>query len=142
MAVPTLEVVLGTALIVRWQIRRMSLLTVLSFAAFIVAIGIGWWRGTLEQCGCFGAMLERSPGEAIAIDSLFLVVAIGIWRGAPAAGSPHDAPTRWKRSVLALAGTVTLAMYTVRAGNMNSQDTMNPDQNRASVFCLGARDTH
>ena len=85
--VPALEIVLGVALVTRWRVRQASLAAGAFLGVFIVAISFGWWRGTLDECGCFGAMLERSPPEAIAIDVVFLTLAVAVWRGSASVGS-------------------------------------------------------
>lgn len=106
---PAIEVVLGLALLLRWQTRRASLVAALALAVFLVLIGWGWWRGSLVDCGCFGAMLKRSPGEAFAIDSAFLLVAVAVWRGARGEAERGRFAHRWRVVVSVLAGGVSLA---------------------------------
>lgn len=80
--VPAAEVVLGIALLLRWGVRQTSMVAGAFMVVFMVSIGIGWSMGTLEECGCFGALLERSPGEAMLIDAIFLALAAAVWKGA------------------------------------------------------------
>ncbi len=109
LTVPAIEIGLGIALVLRWRIRRASALAALFMGGFVAIIAWGWWRGTLEECGCFGAMLERSPGEAIAIDTALFVLALTIWRGSHGEQDTGDGPFRWRRVVPFAAAGITLA---------------------------------
>ncbi len=110
--VPALEIVLGVALVARWRVRQASLTAGAFLGVFIVAISFGWWRGTLDECGCFGAMLERSPPEAITIDVLFLTLAIAVWRGATAVGrGPRNKD--WQQNAILAGAGVCAAVVTL-----------------------------
>jgi len=137
--VPPLEVVLGIALVFRWRVRHASLAAMAFLGAFIVAIGVGWSRGTLTECGCFGAVLERSPLEATIIDVVFLVLAVVVWRGSPPVGkSRGQRNAEWQKSaILGGAGVcalvVTLLSLLAGASGVQATDVGKPDPEMSSV---------
>lgn len=129
--VPTLEILLGTALVARWNMRRTSLFASIFLGVFIVAISVGWWRGTLDECGCFGAMLKRSPAEAIAVDVLFLALAIGVRRGSAATSGSIENTGRYKKAILGGVGVAALVLTVslILAGPSGLQATEGGDPN-------------
>ena len=81
------EAALGTALVSGW--RRPSVL-LLTNAAFLLFLGIvlwQWWHpGTAGMsCGCFGALLERTPAQAVGEDLAFVCLSGLAWLGRPQA---------------------------------------------------------
>lgn len=134
---PALEVLLGTALLLRWRVRGVSLVASALLAVFVVAIGFGWWRGTLEECGCFGAMLERSPGTAIAIDVLFLGVGIVVWRGTPLPGTSRRMGRWLKRAIVVAAGLgsflLTMSLYLAGPSGVRATEEGDRDPTMQSV---------
>jgi uncharacterized membrane protein YphA (DoxX/SURF4 family) len=51
---PTLEIVVGVALVVGVLTRFTAVVSLLLFIAFIIGISSVWARGILIDCGCFG----------------------------------------------------------------------------------------
>lgn len=51
---PSLEVVIGTALVLGLLTRGAAAVSVLMFVAFIIGISSVWARGIQIDCGCFG----------------------------------------------------------------------------------------
>ncbi len=137
LAVPAIEIALGIALVLRWRIRHASALAALFMGGFVGIIAWGWWRGTLEECGCFGAMLERSPGEAIAIDTALLLLALAIWRGSRGEQDAGDGPFRWKRFAPFTAGGIafvaTLWLFFAGATGVDATVSVDPHPDMASV---------
>jgi len=82
---PAGEVLLGVLFLAGWHLRKAGAIAAALMAVFIVAVGFGWWNGTLEECGCFGPFLERSPRDAILLDVVFLGLAVWIWYGSASA---------------------------------------------------------
>ncbi|MBW1896336.1 MAG: hypothetical protein JRI47_04700, partial [Deltaproteobacteria bacterium] len=74
-----LECTLGVGLIVNYRPRLILPLTALLVLGFVGATSWAWLTGTAEKCGCFGAWLERSPGEAVAGNVTLLVGAVVAW---------------------------------------------------------------
>jgi hypothetical protein len=87
-----IEAGLGAALLV--NLRRTPLLAAatLLVAFFLFLTGRGAWRAArgiadpAGACGCFGALVDRTPGEALVQDLLLLVPALALaWCGRPGA---------------------------------------------------------
>jgi len=73
---PTIEVVLGVMLIAGWRLRQASMATAAFLAVFGGVIAYGWAQGTLQDCGCFGSWLQRTPPQALAEDAGMLALAV------------------------------------------------------------------
>ena len=70
------EVGLGASLIFGWY-HRYALPTASLLMAFFTSLLIyAWHIGASVDCGCFGALVERGPGEAAVEDSIFLALLI------------------------------------------------------------------
>jgi uncharacterized membrane protein YphA (DoxX/SURF4 family) len=68
-ALPTIEIVIGTLLILGLFTRPMALLSGLFFLAFIIGISSAWARGLEINCGCFGnGGVPADPQRQYAID--------------------------------------------------------------------------
>lgn len=86
---PGIEVVIGAMLVAGWRRWEAAAVAAVLLGLFIVAIGLGSSRGTLEECGCFGPFLERSPRDALLIDVGFLALAgLALVGSRPGAGPP------------------------------------------------------
>jgi uncharacterized membrane protein YphA (DoxX/SURF4 family) len=68
-ALPTIEIVLGSLLLVGLFTRAMGVLSALFFLAFIIGISSAWARGLEINCGCFGnGGVPANPERQYAID--------------------------------------------------------------------------
>ena len=95
-ALGPIEFVLGWALLLNWYPRLCLPVAMVLMAAFTALTAKAWYMGASIDCGCFGALLERSPGEAAIEDGAMLVVLLFAWWGmrrsantAPAASRPN-----------------------------------------------------
>ena len=79
--IPAVEILIGVFLVVGWHLRKIGAGAGLMMIAFMAAIANGWLSGTLEECGCFGPFLERSPAQALLLDVVFLSLAGWVWKG-------------------------------------------------------------
>lgn len=104
---PAFEVALGVALLARWGVRQTSLMAVAFLAVFVAAISYGWWQGTLQECGCFGPFLKRSPRDALLIDLGFLALAAVVWKRARGGRAVFEG---WHKAVLGFVGVVALTV--------------------------------
>lgn len=66
------ELLLGTALLSGAFPRHSIAAGAGLVGMFALAVAWGWVRGCLEECACFGEMLQRSPGQALAEDIILL----------------------------------------------------------------------
>jgi uncharacterized membrane protein YphA (DoxX/SURF4 family) len=100
-----LEIVLGALLLAgAWPAGAAAGGAVL-LAAFIAIEAYGMIHGRTEACGCFGAYVQRTPGQVIAEDLLFIGFAgLALWglRGWRGLAAPRAA------AVLAAAGFLAL----------------------------------
>ncbi|MBP7147459.1 MAG: hypothetical protein KBD01_07925 [Acidobacteria bacterium] len=102
--VVALEAALGLALLV--NLRRPAVL-VLATCLMLAFLGLLGWEylhpaEDASSCGCFGNLVQRTPGEALAEDVVFLALALLAWIGRPTSVGR----LRWAAPVLGvLAGT-------------------------------------
>lgn len=110
MTLPAIEVVVGVLLVAGWATRFAAAAAAVMMAMFIAAIGYGVWLGTLEECGCFGPFIQRSPRDAALIDLAMLAVAIAVWKVVPAR---KTVLAGWRGATLAGLGLASIAITTV-----------------------------
>jgi len=68
-ALPTVEIIIGAALILGLLTRSFAVLGGLFFVAFIIGIAAAWARGLEINCGCFGSHgVPANPQRQYAID--------------------------------------------------------------------------
>ncbi len=99
------ECALGAALILgyrlRWALVGAGCLTLIFMGAlgWVILAGI-----PVEDCGCFGSQVKRSPKEALLEDSLMLLVTVVsgwlVWKPRPT--GPGLRPRRWRGLVVLL----------------------------------------
>jgi hypothetical protein len=74
------EWALGLALVCNWRPRLTLPLATALMAFFVVLASLALYRGGGGNCGCFGALIERTPGEALAEDLVMLGLLVFSWR--------------------------------------------------------------
>jgi uncharacterized membrane protein YphA (DoxX/SURF4 family) len=68
-ALPTLEIIIGAALILGLMTRAFAVIGALFYIAFIIGIASAWARGLEINCGCFGnGGVPANPQRQYAID--------------------------------------------------------------------------
>ena len=68
-ALPTVEILLGSLLLLGLFTRVMAVLSALFFVAFIIGISSAWARGLEINCGCFGSNgIPANPQRQYALD--------------------------------------------------------------------------
>ncbi len=106
-SIPTIEVVLGIMLIAGWRLRQASMATAGFLTMFGGVIAYGWAMGTLQDCGCFGSWLQRTPPQALAEDAGILALAVFGIMWAPAVKTDLS---RFRLGVLATVAVASMAM--------------------------------
>lgn len=85
---PTLELVVGVALVLGVLARGVGVVSALLFVAFIIGIASVWQRGILIDCGCFGGggydphAADKYPWEIARDSGLLLLSLFVVWAGA------------------------------------------------------------
>ncbi len=74
-----IETGLGLALILNWRPGFVLPLSVSMTACFLGFMLYVWRLGAGDDCGCFGFLVERSPGEAATEDSVMLGLLLFAW---------------------------------------------------------------
>jgi uncharacterized membrane protein YphA (DoxX/SURF4 family) len=105
-ALPAAELVVGVMLLAGWATRMASAVAGAMLAIFILAIGYGAWIGSLEECGCFGPFIQRSPRDAALIDLVMAGLAFAVWR---ASAATKVALQGWKAATVAGVGLMAIA---------------------------------
>jgi uncharacterized membrane protein YphA (DoxX/SURF4 family) len=68
-ALPTVEILIGAALLLGLLTRGFAVLAALFFLAFIIGISAAWARGLEINCGCFGSHgVPADPHRQYAVD--------------------------------------------------------------------------
>lgn len=106
-ALPAFEIALGVMLIAGWQLRWAGVASVALIVVFGAAIAYGWGLGDLEECGCFGPFVQRSPGQALLQDFGLLILAL-LTAATPAV--TMRPLTRRQLGVIGVVGAVALSI--------------------------------
>ena len=89
------ECALGLALILNWRSRLAFPIAVVLLAFFTALTARAWQMGVTANCGCFGALVERTPGEAAIEDAAMLVALIFAWWGTRSVVRPAWPQSKW-----------------------------------------------
>lgn len=106
-ALIVMEIVLGLALIAGVRPGAAAIGSVLLLAFFIAVETYGMTQGKTESCGCFGAYVERTPGQVIGEDLAFAGLAVlAAWglRGWPGL-------SRARSRAIVVTGTILAGLY-------------------------------
>jgi len=105
-ALIAIECALGVGLLLFYRPKLTLLLTSVLFLIFVGATGWAWLTDATKDCGCFGAWVKRTPGEAVLEGLIMLaltVIAWGIHRPSP---KPEVRSKAWAIAAACLAGLV------------------------------------
>jgi uncharacterized membrane protein YphA (DoxX/SURF4 family) len=126
LGMPTIEVVLGVMLLAGWRTRLASLFSAVVLASFAGVIAYGYAGGTLQECGCFGPMLKRTPPQALVQDAVFIAMAVLGMLWAPA--------TKLEMTGLRVGTLATAAVFSVAMlGGTLWSDTQTLDERLAAA---------
>ncbi len=128
---PTIEVVLGVMLIIGWRTRAAATAAAGVLLAFGAVIAYGWSMGTLQECGCFGPMLKRTPPVALAQDVGFVALAVLGIMWAPIDRAPFS------RMRLGTLATVLVACVAVIGGTLSADPGTLEDRIMAAEYDVG-----
>lgn len=74
--VVTVEIVIGTALVINWRPKATLSCTMVLFTIFLGALAWAIIKGGVDDCGCFGPAATRSPTQALIEDFVLFFAAI------------------------------------------------------------------
>ncbi|HJN28662.1 MAG: hypothetical protein QF689_18150 [Candidatus Latescibacteria bacterium] len=119
---PVLETGVGVALIANWHRRWTLSLAIAMIGLFIALTGHAWQQGAEINCGCFGTLAERTPGEAL-VEDLFMMGALLVaWRWGTERWVPSLALRRVILGVAALSLVLVLVGYLPESDRIASSD--------------------
>ena len=72
----TLEVVLGTALIIGWKLKPVSWILLLLMLFFLFLTSYVLFSGKIRACGCFGDCIPLTPVQTFTKDIVLLVLVL------------------------------------------------------------------
>lgn len=125
---------LGLALICNWRPRQILPAVTALMLFFVVLASLALYRGGGANCGCFGALIERTPGEALAEDIAMLGLLVFSWRVLVRGERKEWAPSRW----VVLGGTaLALALTGIRL--VPEVDRLQDSDLRAGVRISGLK---
>ncbi len=101
-----LECTLGVGLLVFYRPRLILSLTAILFLVFIGATTFAWLSGTTEHCGCFGAWMKHSPGQAALGNLVLLAATVIAWVGHGRLQMPQTHAKAWTVIGACLIGLV------------------------------------
>lgn len=105
------EVGVGVGLLLNWRPRWIHPLAVAMMTGFLALTVYAWQTSANVDCGCFGALAERSPGEAAVEDALMLVLLLVAWRW----GRRLWSRAQWVRSIQLVMGGTVIALAVMGA---------------------------
>ena len=105
-----LECALGIGLLIFYRPKITLALTSLLWLTFLGATGWAWLTGATEECGCFGAWVEYSPGQAVTENLILLVATLLAWVWYKESHRPQSRAKAWCVVIAFLIGaTLPLA---------------------------------
>ena len=104
-----MECAVGVALILNWRPRLALSAGLGLMLLFIGLTGHAWYQEADVNCGCFGALVDRTPGEALVEDLVMLGALLFAWKWGIAKVPPNMA--RWVGATAAAALLLTGARF-------------------------------
>lgn len=102
---------LGVALLISYRLRLTLSLTIVLFLIFLGASSWAVFTGATEECGCFGAWLERTPKQAVIEDVILTaatVLALLVYKPGT---SPQRRSKPWVVAAACLTGLALPAFF-------------------------------
>ncbi len=117
------ECVLGVGLLANWQRRWLPLAALALLVFFCGLTAYAWYSGATADCGCFGSLVRRSPGEAAVEDGLLvLVLSLSWWAGRGTVAMPRAG---WLVAAAAVAATgATLVGFLPQIERLDKSDLL------------------
>ena len=101
-----LECALGIGLLIFYRPKITLPLTSLLWLTFLGATSWAWITGATESCGCFGAWVESSPGQAVLENLILLVATLFAWVWHKESHRPQSRTKAWCVAIAFLIGVM------------------------------------
>ena len=105
-ALIALECALGVGLLIFYRPKLTLLLTSALFLIFAGATGWAWLTDATKDCGCFGAWVKRTPGEAVLEGLILLALTVIAWGIYRPTRKPEVRSKKWAIAAACLAGLI------------------------------------
>jgi len=105
-ALIALECALGVGLLLFYRPKLTLLLTSGLFLIFVGATGWAWLTDATKDCGCFGAWVKRTPGEAVIEGLILLALTLIAWGIHRPSRRSEVRSKAWVIAVACLAGLI------------------------------------
>jgi uncharacterized membrane protein len=99
-----LECALGIGLLISYRPKITLPFTSLLWLTFLGATSWAWVTGATEECGCFGAWVEYSPGQAVLENLVLLVATLLAWVWYKGSHRPPSRAKAWFVAIAFLTG--------------------------------------
>ena len=121
-----LECALGVALLVFYRPRLMLSLTAALLLIFAGATGWAWLTGVTEDCGCYGAWLKQTPGQALVGDLVLLAATAIAWAGCRHVQAPQTRTKAWAVTIACLSGLALPVVFGFPTSAINRAQSNGP----------------
>ena len=105
-----IEFIIGGMLVAGYRSRSASLVSIFLLSGFLAITAWEVLFDLGQSCGCFGALIRRTPESAVVEDLIFLVLAITAFLGSDKSATKQRA---WFTLVIGGAGIIWTAVFTV-----------------------------
>ena len=130
-ALIALECTLGVGLLLFYRPKLTLLLTSALFLIFVGATGWAWLTDATKDCGCFGAWVKRTPGEAVIEGLILLALTLIAWGISRPTRKPEARSKTWAIVVACLAGLILPLVFGFPVTRVD------PNQTKAGDILLG-----
>jgi hypothetical protein len=126
-----LECTLGVGLLIFYRPKLTLLLTSALLLFFVGASGWAWLTDVTKDCGCFGAWVKRTPGEAVLEGLILLALTFIAWAISRPTRKPEVRSKTWAIAVACLAGLILPLVFGFPVTSVD------PNQTKAGDILLG-----
>ncbi|MBW1860263.1 MAG: hypothetical protein JRI70_09390 [Deltaproteobacteria bacterium] len=132
-----LECGLGAALIVLYRPKIVMPLTALLFLIFTGVTGWAWLTGATQDCGCYGAWIQHTPGQAVIENLVLLAATVLAWIGCRHTEMPQTRVKAWAVTVACLIGLAMPVAFGLPTWGINNSDPKPPEFDPIQVHGVG-----
>jgi hypothetical protein len=135
-----LECGLGAALILLYRPRILMPLTALLFLIFTGVTGWAWTTGATQDCGCYGAWIQHTPGQAVIENLVLLAATVLAWMGYRHMQKPQTRVKAWAVTIACLLGLALPLAFGLPTWGINNSDPELPEFDPIRVHGFGGVD--